>query len=792
MNGKRYLASKYEILEKIGKGGMASVFKAKDIKNNEIVAIKILHPNIADDIEDRERFWREAKIGLTLNHPNIVRIIEYSEEKNIPYIVMEYLEGPNLKEYIKAKGKIFEPEAKDIAKQILSALIEAHRCGVIHRDLKPQNIKVQPNGVVKVLDFGLSKSLEYTTLTQTSSYMGTPQYMSPEQARGAKHVDIRSDLYSFGVILFEMLTGELPYDGDTPAVIGIKHLTEPIPTKKLEENNLSSSMRALIQKAMSKNPESRYQTPEEILMDIEYGTIKSEEQDYIPTISRDNANELSNRGLINTYSYEFSQKSGSVVTARAEAEFSPKKPIVPTKNAYKHYKLKIALTILFAMAILTIGTIASFHLVKSGKFVNKAQNLNKIESTKQTSKEILASINQILQNAEKEIANSKSLIGNDALRIYNEAIQLLASAKIAFQNKNYFQAKSLSEQVLMRIQEAKKASLEYERKLEKMKFENEKKEIGILLNSMRTLLANVEQAYIQFSSEYGDELSQNYQALKLQINKAESYFQKEDLSSAKKVLIKFKESANEFQATIENRKIFYTKKKEAESAIKKAEDAIEQANLEDAADFAPSSIEKAKNYLSEAKALLNMNEFDDSKLKAENAASAAANAKQEAVEGKKTAAKNEIQKAEDVINQAQSENAEEYASSLLDEAKNYFNEAKKLFDSNEYKESMANARNAIESAERAKEKARKTAERIAAEREEKERQELLRQQRIANCENQCSNLFNICQSNCNLTCESKCYGCDGFWKCFACSSACNATCALACKSNYSDCKKNCR
>jgi serine/threonine-protein kinase len=262
----RVFDRRYKIVRKLGAGGMADVYLAEDQELGRRLAIKILNDRHAHDDQFVERFRREAKNAAGLSHPNIVSIYDRGEADGTYYIAMEYLEGRTLKELIVRNGPTPVPIAIDYTRQILSAISFAHRNGVVHRDIKPHNIVVGRDGRLKVTDFGIARS-GASQMTEAGSIIGTAQYLSPEQARGA-HVDQRSDIYSVGVVLYEMLTGEVPFTGDTPVEIAMKHLsTAPSAPSDLSEQ-VPHDLDAIVLRALAKEPEQRYQSSEEMDADL--------------------------------------------------------------------------------------------------------------------------------------------------------------------------------------------------------------------------------------------------------------------------------------------------------------------------------------------------------------------------------------------------------------------------------------------------------------------------------------------------------------------------------------------
>jgi serine/threonine protein kinase len=260
------LAGKYRIVEPIGKGGMGVVYKAEDTKLKRSVAVKFLPSELSDDSEAGERFLREAQAVAALSHPHICTIHEINEEEKQPFIVMEYVEGQSLKQKIE-QGPLDQAEALDIAIQVAEGLEEAHKKGIIHRDIKPGNIMLTTKGQAKVMDFGLAKVLGKSLITKEARTMGTVAYMSPEQARGEK-VDYRSDIWSFGVVMYEMLTGQLPFKGEHEQAIVysiLKEKPEPITDLKAD---IPVSVVEVVGKALEKNPDKRYKQAEELLDDL--------------------------------------------------------------------------------------------------------------------------------------------------------------------------------------------------------------------------------------------------------------------------------------------------------------------------------------------------------------------------------------------------------------------------------------------------------------------------------------------------------------------------------------------
>lgn len=260
----------YEILSKLGQGGMGAVFKAKHASTGKIVALKVLPPRLAKDPAFVVRFQREAEAAGKLHHPNIVQGIEVGQSpEGYHYLVMEFVDGRSVQKILREKGFLPEAEALNLALQVAKALDHAAQSRIVHRDIKPDNILVTADGVAKLSDLGLAKDVVDTSLTVTGAALGTPLYMSPEQARGERTVDTRSDIYSLGATLYHMVTGEPPFQGETAAVIITKHLESRVPSPKEKRPELSDGICLIIEKMLAKNQADRYQTPAELIADIE-------------------------------------------------------------------------------------------------------------------------------------------------------------------------------------------------------------------------------------------------------------------------------------------------------------------------------------------------------------------------------------------------------------------------------------------------------------------------------------------------------------------------------------------
>lgn len=258
---------RYRIREKIGSGGMSDVYLADDLTLSRPVAVKVLHPEYARDAGYIQRFRYEAQAAANLNHPNIVSVYDWGNEGDAYYIVMEYVEGRELKDLLREQGAFTPERAAEVAAEIAAALQFAHRRNLVHRDIKPQNVIITPTGQVKVMDFGIARAASGTGITQTGVVMGTAQYIAPEQAQGLS-VDGRADIYSLGIVLYEMLAGRVPFDDENPLTVAYRQVRDdPVPPSMIVPG-IPPAMEAIVMKALAKNPANRYQTAQEFKADL--------------------------------------------------------------------------------------------------------------------------------------------------------------------------------------------------------------------------------------------------------------------------------------------------------------------------------------------------------------------------------------------------------------------------------------------------------------------------------------------------------------------------------------------
>lgn len=263
----RRISDRYHIKRLLGSGGMAYVYLGEDIILERLVALKILQPQFNGDEEFLQRFRRESRAATILGHRNTVNIYDVGEERGVHYIVMEYVEGQTVKEMIRLHGPLPLEQAVHITKQLLEALIQAHSHGIIHRDIKPHNLLSNDRGEIKVADFGIARAASASTITQTNTMMGSVHYISPEQARGGV-VSARSDIYAAGIVLFEMITGVIPYDAESAVSIALKHIQKPLPDPAKLRQGLPQSLANVILKAAAKSPDDRYADAKEMYEDL--------------------------------------------------------------------------------------------------------------------------------------------------------------------------------------------------------------------------------------------------------------------------------------------------------------------------------------------------------------------------------------------------------------------------------------------------------------------------------------------------------------------------------------------
>ena len=347
MKGQK-ISDRYQIIKSIGEGGMANVYLAYDTILDRNVAVKVLRGDLANDEKFVRRFQREALSASSLSNPNIVEVYDVGEDNGEYYIVMEYVEGKHLKALLKKRGKLTVPEVIDITLQITNGLSVAHDSYIIHRDIKPQNILILENGMIKITDFGIAVAMNATQLTQTNSVMGSVHYLPPEQASG-KGATLQSDIYSIGILMYELLTGKLPFRGDNAVEIALKHLKEPMPSIRDEIPDIPQSVENIILKATAKNPKNRYSDAREMHEDLKTCLDESRANELKITFKYPE-NDYDDTKLLKTVKPE---KKKEVSKEKVGEEVAAKK----TKANDSQNKLLITLASVFVGLVVIITTI---------------------------------------------------------------------------------------------------------------------------------------------------------------------------------------------------------------------------------------------------------------------------------------------------------------------------------------------------------------------------------------------------------------------------------------------------
>lgn len=347
MKGQK-ISDRYQIIKSIGEGGMANVYLAYDTILDRNVAVKVLRGDLANDEKFVRRFQREALSASSLSNPNIVEVYDVGEDNGEYYIVMEYVEGKHLKALLKKRGKLTVPEVIDITLQITNGLSVAHDSYIIHRDIKPQNILILENGMIKITDFGIAVAMNATQLTQTNSVMGSVHYLPPEQASG-KGATLQSDIYSIGILMYELLTGKLPFRGDNAVEIALKHLKEPMPSIRDEIPDIPQSVENIILKATAKNPKNRYSDAREMHEDLKTCLDESRANELKITFKYPE-NDYDDTKLLKTVKPE---KKKEVSKEKVGEEVAAKK----TKANDSQNKLLITLASVFVGLVVVITTI---------------------------------------------------------------------------------------------------------------------------------------------------------------------------------------------------------------------------------------------------------------------------------------------------------------------------------------------------------------------------------------------------------------------------------------------------
>lgn len=355
----RILAERYELKELIGQGGMADVYLAYDDILKREVAVKILRSSLTGDPIYITRFHREARAAAALCHRNIVEIYDVGEEDDLYYIVMEYVRGQTLKELINKRGALHYVEAVDIMKQVVSATALAHSMGIVHRDLKPQNILVTDSGIVKIADFGIASIQSLSQVTQTDTIMGSLHYLAPEIARGEKATP-QSDIYALGVVFYELLRGDVPFNGESPVNIALKHMRDEIPSVRAYNPAIPQSVENIIIKATAKNTNNRYQCADDMLDDLDTCLERLDEE----KLTFDQVN--TDPTIIATDS-QFFTKTASIDPETTQTEIEEIKPQDEKKKEPMDKKKKIAIGAAIGAVIVCLAIVAGFFLLSGNK-----------------------------------------------------------------------------------------------------------------------------------------------------------------------------------------------------------------------------------------------------------------------------------------------------------------------------------------------------------------------------------------------------------------------------------------
>lgn len=355
----RILADRYELKELIGQGGMADVYLAYDDILNREVAVKILRSSLTGDPIYITRFHREARAAAALCHRNIVEIYDVGEEDDLYYIVMEYVRGQTLKELINKRGALHYVEAVDIMKQVVSATALAHSMGIVHRDLKPQNILVTDSGIVKIADFGIASIQSLSQVTQTDTIMGSLHYLAPEIARGEKATP-QSDIYALGVVFYELLRGDVPFNGESPVNIALKHMRDEIPSVRDYNPAIPQSVENIIIKATAKNTNNRYQCADDMLDDLETCLDRQDEE----KLSFDSIN---NDPTIIATDSQFFTKTAPIDIEETKTEIEEIEPQEVKKKEPMDKKKKIAIGVAIGAVVVCLAIVAGFFLLGGSK-----------------------------------------------------------------------------------------------------------------------------------------------------------------------------------------------------------------------------------------------------------------------------------------------------------------------------------------------------------------------------------------------------------------------------------------
>ena len=465
----KYIASRYEIIEKIGNGGMATVYKAKCHVLNRFVAIKVLKEEFTTDEEFIRRFNVEAQSAAGLTHPNIVSIYDVGHEDGIYFIVMELIQGKTLKQIINEEGKLPWKWSVNIAIQIASALEAAHRNNIIHRDIKPHNIIITEDGVAKVTDFGIAKAVSNSTITAFGTTIGSVHYFSPEHARGG-FTDAKSDLYSLGVVMYEMLTGRVPFDADTPVSIALKHMQEK-PVEPIRINpDIPLAVNNIIMKAMQKEPSARYSSATEMLKDLSMA-LKKPEGNFVSQDTMD----LGKTQVIGTITNEMLQDD------KEKEKHANKKQNKLKEFFIKYPKMKILLLVIIFILVFVITVLITKFAINAGTIkdveipelvgLTEEEVIQKLKNTK--------FIYEITgEDYSSEIEAGKVMTQDPA---YRKTVKIKENSKIVLTLSKGTEKTIVPKVVGMSIEDAEKELVAAKLKIEKIEEKSDKIQEGFVI-----------------------------------------------------------------------------------------------------------------------------------------------------------------------------------------------------------------------------------------------------------------------------------------------------------------------
>lgn len=390
---------RYEIIKSIGEGGMANVYLANDTFLDRKVAVKVLRGDLANDEKFIRRFQREAYAASTLSHPNIVEMYDVGEDNGTYYIVMEYIEGRTLKQLLKKRGSLTAPEVVDIMLQLTDGISHAHDMYIIHRDLKPQNIMISDDGKIKITDFGIAMALNSTQLTQTNSVMGSVHYLPPEQASG-KGSTTKSDIYSMGIMLYELLTGKLPFKGENAVEIALKHMKDDIPSVRKINSNIPQSLENIVLKSTAKNPKNRYDDVKEMYNDLKV-CLNEENLNQKPYVYKYPEHEIDEKDSL-------LQEVKDDSTDKNEKDKKQEKPVAKKIEEPKKEKHYFSTAIIVILSLVLLGGIGAIVVILSPTFSNNSN----VKIPKVSGLSIV--------EAEKVLINEGFVVADETRKEYND------------------------------------------------------------------------------------------------------------------------------------------------------------------------------------------------------------------------------------------------------------------------------------------------------------------------------------------------------------------------------------